>query len=168
MKKAFFITMSLFILFALVLGARSVMFPVCYLDTFLQYSQEFGVSTELCIAVAKCESDFDTDAVSDAGAIGVMQLLPSTAEFIADKIGYKYEVNLFDYKVNIMLGCAYLSYLSSKFNTEKQVVMAYNAGEGRVREWLVNDESLQDLPYSETKIYYSKVNYAKFVYKNML
>lgn len=168
-SKSFFIVgvFTIVLLFG-VYFMRMVTYPIAYQDTFKMYSEEYGVPCAVALAVAKCESDFEVNAVSKAGAVGVMQLMPETAKYIATKISYNNEINLYDYKVNIMLGCAYLSYLYNKFGDFKQVIMAYNAGEGRVTEWLKTDPKLNTKPYSETKIYYEKVKFAKFIYENIV
>lgn len=147
---------------------RAVTYPIVYKDAFKMYSAEYGVPYAVALAVAKCESDFNQNALSKAGAVGVMQLMPETAEFIATKISYNCEINLYDYKVNIMLGCAYLSYLYNKFGEFKKVIMAYNAGEGRVAEWLKSDPSLDKIPFEETKFYYERVKFAKIIYENIV
>lgn len=167
--KSFFVV-ALVVIIVLV-GAtilRAYMYPIKYEDEFKTYCSQFEIPLSLGYAVAKCESNFNYEAISFAGAIGIMQLMPTTADYIAGLIGYYEEINLQDYKVNIMLGCAYLSYLMNKFDNMKQVVMAYNAGEGRVQEWMLSDPNLIELPYDETKNYYAKVKYAKFVYDNLI
>ena len=166
--KSFFIVMTITIcILTSSYCLRSVLYPLQYIEEYKLYCNEFNIPLSLGLAVGKCESDFDSEAISSAGAVGVMQLMPSTAEYIAEKINYNGEINLKDYKINIMLACAYLSYLLTKFDTEKEAIMAYNAGEGRVSQWLISDSNLQNIPYNETKIYYSKVKYAKFVYDNI-
>ncbi len=167
-KSFFVVCVFTIMIFMSVYFLRGVLYPILYKDTFKMYCEEYDVPYAVALAVAKCESDFDTNAVSKAGAIGVMQLMPETAKYIATKICYNNEINLYDYKVNIMLGCAYLSYLYNRFGEFKQVIMAYNAGEGRVTEWLKTDILLEDKPYKETKIYYEKVKFAKNIYENIV
>lgn len=145
-----------------------------YLAQVSEYSYEYQVEPELVFAVIKVESNFDEQAVSNRGAIGLMQIMPTTAAYIAQKIGYSAEINLKNADCNIALGCAYLSYLKQKFNTEKEFLCAYNAGEGIVSKWLENSEysldgkTLNKIAYVETQNYVKKVLAYKQKYKKFL
>ncbi|MGN1077115.1 MAG: lytic transglycosylase domain-containing protein [Candidatus Gallimonas sp.] len=118
----------------------------------------------LVYAVIKAESGFNERALSSAGAVGLMQLKPSTAEFICkrSKIDYREDL-LFKGEYNVRLGCMYLFYLLDRFPAEETAVAAYNAGEGTVSLWLQNPQysddgrSLKEIPYSETRAYVKKV-----------
>lgn len=91
-----------------------------------------------------------------------MQLMPSTALWCADKLNEKYsKEKLFDPKYNIMVGVFYLSYLSTRFDREEQVIMAYNAGEGNVKKWLCGEGNV----FSETETYLNRVKFCKWVYE---
>ena len=100
-----------------------------------------------------------------------MQIMPKTAEWLCEKekINYSYQ-NLFEPQFNIRLGTKYIKYLQEKFNDEELVVMAYNAGEGTVNSWLLNNEYSQNgeaitrVPYKETKNYLKRVKNAKRIY----
>ena len=95
-----------------------------------------------------------------------MQLMPSTAQWVAEIIGYENynEEQLFDPVINIELGCYYLSYLSGKFQGVAEILASYNAGEGTVRGWLKNEKysldslTLTNIPYLQTRQYVEKVN----------
>lgn len=126
-------------------------------------AREYDLDPALLAAVAKAESGFNKDAVSEKGAVGLMQLLPETAGYIADKIGYGGQIRLKDPQCNVTLGAAYLRYLFEKFDGEFEVLCAYNAGEGRVRGWL-EDETLSSdgktltvVPFKETREYVARV-----------
>ena len=134
-----------------------------YLSTATYYSNAVGVDVSLFLAVIKTESGFDKTAVSDKGAMGLMQLMPSTAEFIAKKIGYNKKVDLNNEDVNVMLGVNYLKYLLDKFGSEEYSLWAYNAGEGRVKIWLESGE--EKPPLAQTAIYTKKVLRRKKLYK---
>lgn len=130
-------------------------------------SKDFAVKESIIYAVMKAESGFRVGIVSSKGAVGLMQVLPSTAEFVAEKRGQKFnEESLIYPAVNIEYGAWYLSYLLSKF-TEKTAIAAYNAGEGKVRSWLKNPKystdgkNLDVIPYRETSAYVRRV------YKNI-
>ena len=149
-----------------------LLYPVKYKNEINKYSAEYGFERRLIYAVVKTESGFDKDAESGAGASGLMQLMPSTADFIADKTGCG-EISgadLFVPEINIKLGCAYLRYLADKFGDKKLALYAYNAGEGNVAAWLINPEysndgkSLYKIPFKETEQYYIKVARAEKIY----
>lgn len=123
-----------------------------------------GIDQPLAYAVMKAESNFSEGAVSRAGAIGVMQILPSTAEFICRKEGIEFvPAELYRGEFNVKIGCLYLNYLLSRFRDEETALAAYNAGEGKVSEWLRNSKyskdgiSLSHIPYRETEEYIKKV-----------
>lgn len=127
------------------------------------YAQKYGVEPELIAAVVRAESSFNPNALSEKGAEGLMQIMPETAEFIAQTIFYEKDVDLFDWECNLELGTAYLAYLFEKFDGEYEVLCAYNAGEGRVVAWL-NDsayssdgKTLDIVPFKETRVYAQKV-----------
>ena len=120
----------------------------------------YGVSPAMVLAVIRTESDFYQDALSSAGAVGLMQLLPQTFAYLREE---KLNENLPDNdiwkpQVNIRYGTYYLSYLFSRFGNWPVTLAAYNAGEGRVEQWLSDSTlsdgvNLFDIPYPETKHY---------------
>ena len=123
-----------------------------------------GVNEALVFAVMKAESGFREDVKSRAGAVGMMQLLPSTAQFICEREGLEfYAEKLTDGAYNVRLGCLYLHYLLEKFDCKETAVAAYNAGEGVVAEWLAIQEysddgvRLKKIPYPETQSYVKKI-----------
>lgn len=135
--------------------------PQKYTDVVKRYAGEYGVETELVYAVIRSESNFRPDAVSRSGARGLMQLMPSTAQFISGKIGEELAID--SPCDNIRMGVWYLSYLTEKFGAGTEVLAAYNAGEGTVRRWL-NDpryssdgKTLQTVPFAETARYIGRV-----------
>lgn len=138
------------------------MYPLEYFDLISEYSERYSLSPELICSVILCESGFDANAVSKAGACGLMQLLPSTFDWVRERYALDAE-DIFEPKSNICVGCAYLSYLTQKFQGTEAVLAAYNAGEGRVCEWL-NDArystdgiTLLRIPYPETEEYINRV-----------
>ena len=82
-----------------------------------------------------------------------MQIMPSTATFVAQKIN-KQSFDLTNAKDNLTLGIAYLSYLQKRFDDVKHVICAYNAGEGKVQEWI---DSGGIIAFDETKTYLKRV-----------
>lgn len=128
------------------------------------YSTANDLNPALVAALIKAESGFDKNAKSDKGAVGLMQLMPETAEFIAGKVGYNGKINLKSPDCNIYLGTEYLAYLSEKFEDETTVLCAYNAGEGRVSLWLSDEKYSSDgvtlyyIPFVETRKYVERIN----------
>lgn len=126
--------------------------------------QEYALDPALAFSVIKAESRFSESAVSDAGAVGLMQLMPSTAKFVCDKNEIAFETErLKEGEYNAMLGCMYLNYLLSRFSDKETALAAYNAGEGTVSSWLKNSDYSDDgihlkyVPYAETRNYIKKV-----------
>lgn len=120
-----------------------------------QAADKYGVDYELIQAVVAAESGFDAQAVSHRGAVGLMQVLPSTAKYLGVKASADRSVGqrLLNPHTNVMTGARYLRYLSRIFDDRIElVVAAYNAGEGTVRR------SGNAIPkYRETQRYVTKV-----------
>lgn len=141
-----------------------VLYPIKYKESIFNYSQEYNIDKELIASIINAESSFKTDAISKKGAIGLMQLMPSTAQWIADKLDIQYNDELlYNPDYNIHLGTYYLSYLKRKFNDTTVILCAYNAGEGVVKNWLNNTNYSKDgktlhyIPYYQTRAYTKKV-----------
>ena len=144
------------------------MFPIKYKDIVVGVSEKYDLEPALVYAVIKAESDFEKDVSSSVGALGLMQILPSTAKWIAEEKdeAFKKE-NLFSAEVNIEYGCFYLRYLFDKFDDLDIVVCAYNAGETKVREWVVDGKLVENrIDYAETMGYLRKVRKFYKIYKN--
>ena len=124
--------------------AASVPADSAYLDAIREAAGKYGVDPKLVSAVAEIESGFSQDAVSATGAVGVMQLMPETAESLG--------VNPYDAKQNINGGAQYLRQMLDDFNGDvRKAVAAYNAGPEAVREYGGVP------PYSETQQYVASV-----------
>ena len=135
-----------------------------------KYSAEYGLEKELVLAVIKVESDFNEKAVSKSGALGLMQIIPRTAKWIATEFNELYEKQkMFEPETNIKYGCFYLNYLFNKFEMQDVVICAYNAGEGVVRDWLDENGNLikENISYDETRNYLKKVSEYYENYKNL-
>ncbi|MBQ3119199.1 MAG: lytic transglycosylase domain-containing protein [Clostridia bacterium] len=138
-------------------------YPNNYKLQVSEYSRKYDVSTELVYGVIRAESRFDKDAVSEKGAIGLMQIMESTGDWAAESIGLT-DVDLFDVDANIEIGCFYLSYLLDKYDGNTRcAVAAYNAGQTNVDKWLATEEyskdgkNLDKIPFAETEKYVEKV-----------
>lgn len=148
--------------FAIVFSVYSLWIPKRYGEEVGFACRRYGVSENLIFAVVKTESGFDKTAVSAKGAAGLMQVMPTTAKFVAEKYGEKTE-DLYDPKYNVCCGTAYLAYLKDKFGDEKVAIAAYNAGEGNVVKWLKDKryssdgKTLYEIPFAETRGYVKKV-----------
>ena len=151
--------------------------PVTYAEIVKKYSIEYGVPERVIFATIKTESSFRSDAVSSSGAMGLMQMKPSTFEWLTSDEHLDEALStdsLFDPEVSIKYGTYYLSYLAKKFDYDWDTVStAYNAGEGTVREWLKNDEyvnangELVKIPKKEARSYTKKINDAIEIYQKL-
>lgn len=140
-------------------------YPIQYEEYVEKYAKEYDLDKYVVYSVIHTESKFDEKAVSDAGAIGLMQLMEETAEYCNSEgeFGYNISEQLFDPEVNIHIGCYYLSSLIKKFGSLELALISYNSGPGNVTKWLENDEysdgegGLNITPYKETNDYVDKV-----------
>lgn len=150
------------------------LYPMKHSELIAQYAAEYEIDPYLAAAVIWKESRFREDAVSGAGAMGLMQVMPETGQWICQKMGrddYAQE-RLFEPEYNIRLGCWYLSYLDEKFVGDPVKILAgYNAGPNRVIGWLENPEyssdgkSLEKIPFAETDNYVKKVQQSYEIYR---
>ncbi|MCR4663457.1 MAG: lytic transglycosylase domain-containing protein [Endomicrobiaceae bacterium] len=155
---------SLFIMFGYVIF--NVNKALKFYPIIEQYSMEYNVDPLLITAVMKVESNFNPDAKSKKGAIGLMQLMPSTAKEIAEKylnISPFKEEKLYDPEFNVKIGIYYVKLLSEMFNNNTNLVLAsYNAGLGNVQKWHLENPIIeydsQEMPFKETKNYVLKIN----------
>lgn len=144
--------------------ALKYMYPIKYQSQVETYAREFNVEKSLVFAVIKCESDFNKNAESSAGAKGLMQLTEETfydvSKILKDGQQDKYTELWNDADTNIKYGTRYLKYLFDMFNGDKTAVLAaYNAGLGNVKQWMGEDQKLQrsEIAFPETKEYVEKV-----------
>ena len=144
-------------------------FPNKEYDTIIDhYALLYNVSPDIVRAICYVESRFDPSAVSSRGAIGLMQILPETGRWIVSLLDIEEysDQQLFLPDINIRIGCYYISYLYSRFDEEWCVFAAYNAGEGRVSEWIERDINEDSIPFPETKRYVRKVSRVSHIYGN--
>ena len=126
-------------------------------------------------AVIKTESGFDSSSVSSKGAVGLMQMTPSTFDWLTnEKLDEGLDKGmLFDPETNIRYGVYYLSTLYRKYKNWNTAVAAYNAGPGNVDEWLGIEEyssngiTLKKIPFKETRNHIKKVNRALDYYNKL-
>ena len=147
-------------------------YPLRYKEEVYQYSEEFGLEKSLIFAVIKTESSFNRKALSSKGAKGLMQITDKTGEYISIKLNVE-DYDLLDEEDNLRFGCYYISYLINSFKSQRTAIIAYNAGEGRVREWLKKGEYSKDgvevdnIPYKETSEYVTKIYKRKEKYEKL-
>lgn len=136
---------------------------------------EFSVPEEVIFSIIKTESGFDSNAVSRSGARGLMQLIPSTFDEIAERLHEYPDKNaVFDPETNIRFGTYYISLLYKSFKSWDTAIAAYNAGIGNVREWLADSRysadgiTLSEMPFGETRSYVGQVTKSIKIYKKLL
>jgi len=142
-----------------------LLYPVKYKSYIVSSSAQFNVSASLVASVINCESSYNPLAISSSGAIGLMQIMPATGEYLADRYGLEEFVidDLYDIQTNITLGSYYLSILLNEFDDLKTTLVAYNAGPTKARTWLLdtnysqNGTTLDTTPYPVTNNYVDKV-----------
>jgi soluble lytic murein transglycosylase len=140
-------------------------YPLRY-DTIVRtHARNYGLDPAFLAAVIYSESKFDASARSSAGAIGLMQLTPTTAEGIAIHTGGSaFRVaDLDDPEINVRYGSWYLRHLFAKYHDERLVLAAYNAGQGNVDKWIHAGQSIQ---FPETNAYVDRVERLKAVYRD--
>lgn len=138
--------------------AVCAVFPNKYAHELNSAADEFGLDRTLVRAVVWTESKYNAAAVSQKGAMGLMQIMPMTLTECARAIGVR--ADGFDPTVNLRCGCYYLSLLLEKFGgNERAALMAYNAGENNARRFLSGERV-----FPETEEYLKSVSRARKVY----
>jgi len=147
--------------------------PLAYSDVIREQAAEKNLDPALIAAVIYAETKFDPRP-SAAGAQGLMQLLPQTAEFLARRSG-AVTFTLADLStpaVNIAYGSYYLRYLLDHYNGQEMLaVAAYNGGETNVDRWVAEEQSvgrkltIAEIPFPQTQAYVEKVLRAQKQYR---
>lgn len=148
---------------------RNIFYKKDYEDIVNSVAEKYELDKDLIFAVIKAESNFDKDATSNKNAKGLMQLLETTAKDMAKKekaFASIENLNLHNPEININLGTKYLSMLIDKYNGDTLLALAaYNSGMGNVDNWVEqgilikdNPESIENIPYGETRAYVKKVS----------
>ena len=176
MKKwllSIFIILVLFFA-ALVVGVHT-RFPVRYMDIIEAHAGD--IDPTWILAVIMAESSFRPNAESHRGAQGLMQLMPATAEWVAELMGMEdFEPeHVWKPEVNIALGSFYLNRLKRTYNGDINLALAaYNAGLGNVNSWLRDPEvsadgvTLDSIPFNETYNYLRRVTFNQRIYEIIL
>lgn len=152
------------------IDAARAYLPLRWPEHLAAAARESGLDPWLIAAVARQESTFSAHARSPAGAIGVLQLLPSTARLHARALGLGSRPNLRDPEVNIRLGARELAWLVRRFGAVEPALAAYNAGDRRVRKWWKRwpDEEIftESIPIPETYNYVRRVVFLSDAYRH--
>lgn len=138
-------------------------YPLRYEELIRGHAENYHLDPQLVAAVIYQESKFDPDAVSASGAVGLMQLLPSTGQGIADRTGGETWTpeDLHDPELNIRYGSWYLRHLLDKYGDEQLALAAYNAGQTNVDRWRAEGAGIQ---FPETRAYVERVQELKQTY----
>lgn len=154
---------------------QSRLYPLHYQDEIAAAAGRQGVDPYLVAAVARAESGFDPEAVSPAGAVGLMQIMPATAAWIAQREDWEGDPvpDLTDPAANLELGAYYLAFLVELFEGDvRSALAAYNAGQGTVASWLEDAQdgrlSLEagDIPFPETRGFVERVERFHAIYRD--
>lgn len=163
MKWAFSFFLAISFVFLTVFGVNCIygmMFPIKFQTEISTACEKYNVSKAVVFAVINTESNFKKEAKSSKGAVGLMQIMPSTAEGLFGE--NLTEEKLQEPEVNILLGTKYLSQLIARFEEVETAVAAYNAGPTNVSKWLKDVElsddgkTLKKIPFEETRGYVEK------------
>jgi soluble lytic murein transglycosylase len=172
-KKIIYISIIVITVLVLLLNVFKVpniilkkIYPIYYAEYVYKYSEEYEVEALLIFAIIKAESNFNPNVVSSSNAIGLMQLMDSTAEELADKLDITFEQksSLYNPELNINLGTKYFSNLLKEYDGNVALALtAYNAGIGTVKKWIEqgtikeDGSDIENIPYKETNNYVRKI-----------
>jgi soluble lytic murein transglycosylase len=141
-----------------------IAYPLDFDDIVKKYALARGLNPHFVLGLICQESRFQSDIASNAGAVGLMQLMPPTAQRVARKLGLSYsQGKLTDPEYNIALGTAYLAELFEEFAGDSVLVLAaYNAGDSAAQSWDEefggqSDVFVEHIPYRETRIFVKRV-----------
>jgi len=176
----FFVAVISLLLLALLAWPRAhrwgmqQIYPLRYEALIAHYSDERDLDVFLVKGLIQAESSFNPDAVSWMGAAGLMQIMPNTADWLAERMGINIsEGDLFNPAFNIRMGTYYLRLLIDMFEHIDTALAAYNAGMGNVRNWLgqisysYDGETLHTIPFPETREYVVRVNRYMEIYREL-
>ena len=153
-----------------------IIYPTDYSEYVEKYAKENNVDELLIYSIIKAESNFNADAKSQSDAIGLMQIMETTAVETAKELGYNYisEENLYEPELNIQIGVKYFTKLLKIYDDNINLaIIAYNAGIGNVDKWIENGtikkdcSDLENIPYTETRNYVRKILRDYGIYKEL-
>ncbi|MDQ3280571.1 MAG: transglycosylase SLT domain-containing protein [Acidobacteriota bacterium] len=153
-----------------------ILFPLAYFETLKTEGERRGIDPYLLASITRQESGFEPTTVSNAGAVGLMQIMPEEAARIAADagLGAVTREDLFDPQKNIAVGAAeYAQKLATWNGNHILAIASYNAGEKAVGTWIektpVDDSDLfvESIPYAETRLYVKTVSRNRFEYRRI-
>lgn len=154
----------------------SAVYPMKHRELVEAAGEEFGIAPSLIFAIIHTESSFEEGAISHAKAKGLMQLTDDTFQWALTRAGDKDKYtpeDLYTPEVNIHYGVYVLKLLGEQFEHTDTILAAYNAGQGKVQDWLNNPAHSADgirldtIPYEETAAYIRRVNHARARYQQL-
>ena len=173
MRRVVVVTALLGVVAGLVLYVQSaepswyyrLRYPLSYEQIVRGHARNYDLEPALLAAVIYQESKFETQARSDAGAVGLMQLRPETAKGIALRTGgsrFRVE-DLTNPEINVRYGSWYLRHLLDKYGDEETALAAFNAGQGNVDSWRREGKGIA---FAETRHYVDRVQELKRIYRD--
>ncbi len=146
-------------------GDLALRFPLLYEEQVTRAAQSQALPTSWVYGVIRRESAFRETARSSAGALGLMQLMPATAAMVGKKIGYPKlrREDITEPETNLALGTTYLRGVYDRFNHEALATASYNAGPGRVNQWLPATGELPADIWIDTIVFTETRDYVKAV-----
>jgi len=149
-------------------------YPLEYKDLIRNASKTYNIDPYLLTAIIYEESKFNPSSESKPGAIGLMQIMPGTGQWIAEKQKRRFKVDdLYGPAVNIDMGSWYFNYLREKYQDERLALAAYNSGHANVDKWLKDDRHttvdsvIANIPYIETRQFVQRVLKTKGRYERL-
>jgi len=150
-------------------------YPMRFETIVSDAAEEYDLPPSLIYAIIYTESKFDPYAVSTADAYGLMQITEDTYRWVCQRTGQDFYMveSLYDPFTNISCGAALICLLYERFENTETMLAAYNAGQGKVSEWLQNPTYSQDgvtlshIPYEETEDYVRRVINTQAIYQQL-
>ncbi len=154
-----------------------LIYPISFKEEIKAGAAKYNLDPMLIAAIIRVESNYKHSAVSPKGAVGIMQVMPKTAQEILTQTDFKNitpEQAAQEARVGILMGAYYVKYLSREFDGSLPLTLAaYNAGLGNVQSWLGDgkwdgsESRLSDIPYGETRHYVQRVLYYYKKYRDL-
>lgn len=156
-------------------GVEKLTHPKKYSEYVETYAEKYDIPPHVIYAVIKAESGFDSAAVSHRGAVGLMQFMPDTFDWLTNEMLFEHleDGMRYDPETSIRYGAYLLSHLYKRYNSWPVALAAYNAGIGNVDQWLNDPQyadgegGLKSIPYKETRNYVKKVTKAMAKYDRL-
>lgn len=183
-KKTILVILIIFIIGIIIanidipIKIQRIIYKKEYTEYVSKYCKEYKIDENLVYAVIKAESNFEPNAKSSKNAIGLMQLMETTAKDVIKKVDIqildeKLQDELQNAEININLGTKYLSMLMERYQNVEIALTAYNAGIGTVDNWIEkgiiksDGSDIENIPYKETNNYVRKILRDYKIYKKM-